>query len=320
MKHLSYEECVHIEVLVGEGYSHRRIGTVLWRSNGSISREIREYSMNGIYIASLAYLKRTIKRQLCNSLMRCRIDEWSDLAQYTIDKMKLYWSPEQIAGRWKKETWETISKDTIYRYIKIHHPKLVPQYFRRKWRKYKYNKEPCDYIYNRISIHERPDIVKNKERIGDREWDTVIGKWRTWGFVTLNERKSGYVLAGVIKKKKAQEVLYVMEKLFNEVSEGIRKTLTLDNGREFSEHYMLKPLCGLDTYFADPWSPWQRWANENTNGLLRQFYPKRMSLANIQQEHLEYYVSLLNNRPRKRLGYTTPIEVLAEYNKCVDLN
>lgn len=320
MKHLSYEECVRIEAFLSEGYSHRRIGEILWRSNGSISREIRIYSTDGAYIASLAYLKRNIKRQLCNSLLHCRIDKWSALAQYIVEKMQDYWSPEQIAWRWRRETWESISKDTIYRYIKIHHPKLVPQYFRRKWKKYRYNKTPCDYIYNRISIHQRPEVVQTKERIGDREGDTVIGKWRKWGFVTLNERRSGYLLAGVMKRKKAKEVTHVIASLLKTLSPSIKKTLTLDNGREFSEHYMLKPLCGLDTYFADPWSPWQRWANENTNGLLRQFYPKHMSLANIQQEQLAYYVSLLNNRPRKRLGYATPIEVLAEYDDCVDLN
>jgi IS30 family transposase len=135
--------------------------------------------------------------------------------------------------------------------------------------------------------------------------------------VTFTERKSWFELAGVLEEKYATIVTETTRQLFSTIPEKLKKTVTLDNGREFVEHYMWKWLCGLDTYFADVWNAWQRGLNENTNGLLRQFYPKQTRLSNVSQQELDYYVTLLNNRPRKRHNYLTPIEVIQSY--CADL-
>ena len=313
---LLYSECVAIQIYLREKLSHREIGIKLSRSNSSISDEIRKYSINGQYIASIARVMRQTRRKLVNAL-HYKIQRWDPLDTFILEKVKSYRSPEQIAWRWRMETWEVISKDTIYSYIKRVHPELIKKYFRRKWKKYKYGTIKADYIYQRVSIHKRPIEAKLKLALWHWEWDTVRWSRNTWWFVTFTERKSGFELVGYISQKYATMVTEATRLLFMNIPKKLRKTVTLDNGKEFVEHYMWKQLCWLDTYFADVWNPWQRWLNENTNWLLRQFYPKKMRLSNVNQQELDYYVNLLNNRPRKRNNYLTPIEVLKTY--CADL-
>ena len=313
---LLYSECVAIQIYLREKLSHREIGLKLGRSNSSISDEIRKYSINGEYIASIAWVMRQTKRRLINAL-HCKIQRWDPLDMFILEKVKSYRSPEQISGRWRKETWDIISKDTIYSHIKRMYPELIKKYFRRNWKKYKYGTIKADYIYQRVSIHERPIAAKLKLEVWHWEWDTVRGSRNTWWFVTFTERKSGFELARVIGQKYATVVTEATRQLFETIPQRLKKTVTLDNGKEFVEHYMWKWLCWLDTYFADVWNAWQRGLNENTNGLLRQFYPKKTSLSNVSQQELDYYISLLNNRPRKRLNYLTPRECLNIY--CADL-
>lgn len=315
MPHLTYSECVAIQVFLEEGYSHRKIARKLWKSNRTISQEIKKYSSNGLYRAHIAKIVRKTRRTIANIFLHRRIIPNTKLETYIIEKTQEYRSPDQIAWNWKRETWESLSKDTIYRYIYLQHPEFIKKYFRRKWKKYKYGTVLADYIRDRQSIHARPKI----DSIWHREWDTMWWAKRKWWFVTFNEIKSGYLLAGPMEEKRAKNVTFKAHELFSKIPHELKKTLTLDNGREFVEHYMLKELCWLDTYFADIWNPWQRWANENTNWLLRQFYPKWYDLWKVTQKELDYYVNLLNNRPRKRLWYLSPIEFLL-LNHCVLLN
>jgi transposase, IS30 family len=314
---LLYSECVAIQIYLREKLSHREIGLKLGRSNSSISDEIRKYSMDGQYIASIAWAIRQTRRRLVNAL-HYKIQRWDPLDTFILEKVKSYRSPEQIAWRRRYETWEVISKDTIYSHIKRSYPELIKQYFRRRWKRYKYGTIRAWYIHNRVSIHERPIEAKLKLELGHREWDTVRGARNKWGFVTFTERKSGFELAGVISQKYATMVTEATRQLFKTLPGELRKTVTLDNGKEFVEHYMWKWLCGLDTYFADVGNAWQRGLNENTNGLIRQFYPKKSNLANVSQRELDYYINLLNNRPRKRLNYLSPTEVVQTH--CADLN
>jgi IS30 family transposase len=313
---LLYTDCVAIQIYLREKLSHREIARKLDRSNSSISDEIRKYSMNGKYIASIAWIMRQTKRKLVNAL-HYKIQRWNPLDLFIVEKIKQYRSPEQIAWRWRKETWEIISKDTIYSHVKRNYPELIKKYFRRKGKQYKYGTTKAWYIYDRKSIRERPIEAKLKSELWHREWDTVWWANRKWWFVTFTERKSWYELAWVLEEKYATIVTETTRQLFQNLPNELKKTVTLDNWREFVEHYMWKWLCWLDTYFADVWNPWQRWLNENTNWLLRQFYPKKTRLSNISQQELDYYVSLLNNRPRKRNNYLTPTEVLKTY--CADL-
>ena len=289
---LTYEECIKIQVYLEEGLKHRMIAKKLRRSNSSISDEIRKYSVKGEYIASIAWVMRQTKRRLLN-LFHYKIQHWDPLDIFIIEKIKQYRSPEQVAGRWRKETWEVVSKDTIYSHIKRNHPELIKKYFRRNWKKYKYGTIKADYIYQRVSIHERPIAAKLKLEVWHREWDTVRWTRNTWWFVTFTERKSWFELAMVIGQKYATIVTEATRQLFETIPQELKKTVTLDNGKEFVEHYMWKWLCWLDTYFADVWNAWQRGLNENTNWLLRQFYPKKTSLSNVSQKELDYNVNLL---------------------------
>jgi len=313
---LIYTECVAIQIYLREKLSHREIGLRLGRSNSSISDEIRKYSIHGQYIASIAWVMRQTKRRLVNAL-HYKIQRWDPLDEFIIESTRKYRSSEQIAGRWRHETWEVVSKDTIYSHIKRNYPELIKKYFRRKWKKYKYWTIKAWYIYNRVSIHERPIAAKLKSEFGHWEWDTVRWGGKKWWFVTFTERKSWFELAWVLEEKYATIVTETTYQLFKNLPDELKKTITLDNGREFVEHYMRKWLCGVDTYFADVWNPWQRGLNENTNGLIRQFYPKRTKLSTVSQQELDYYINLLNNRPRKRLNYLSPIQYLEKY--CADL-
>ena len=315
MSHLTYTDCLTIQVLLEEGYSHRWVAQRLSRSNATISREIKKYSTNWTYNAKLARLQRQTKRRLINTLLHTRIRPWSKLHQFILEKIQLYWSPEQIAGVRRTTTQEQLSHQTVYRFLHTNHSWMLHKYGRRKWRPYRYGKTPADFIYDRMSIHDRPETTG----LWHWEGDTIQWKNHKGVIVTFNERRSGYLLAYPANRKTAANVTLAAQHVFASIPEGLRTTLTLDNGREFCEHYMLRWLLGFDTYFADPWRPDQRWANENLNGLLRQFYPKWKDLRGVSKEELDYYVDLLNNRPRKRLWRRSPIQYLLD-NDCVLLN
>jgi IS30 family transposase len=165
-------------------------------------------------------------------------------------------------------------------------------------------------------IELRPIEVEKRQRIWDWEWDTVI--WSRWWskqvILTNVDRKSWYLLARKIKDKSWNSVLEWTLELFKNIPKYKKLTITYDNWREFCEHHMIRYLTKLDVYFANPYSSWERWTNENTNWLLRQFTPKKTDFELISQNQLIYFVSLINFRPRKRLNYKTPHEVFFSKN------
>ena len=160
-------------------------------------------------------------------------------------------------------------------------------------------------------IENRPEIVETRERIWDWEWDTII--WVRWWnkevILTNVDRKSGFLLSTKITDKSWESVLNWTIKIFSKIPKYKRKTITYDNWREFSQHSLIKYTLWLDVYFAHPYSSWERWTNENTNWLLRQFLPKKTDFSSVSNKKLQYYVSLINSRPRKRLNFLTPSEV-----------
>ena len=313
MLQLSYKEMCEIQVLLEEKYSHRKIAKVLWRHHSTISDEIKKYSVNWRYIAEIAFIQRNTKRALINSLIHCRIPRWSKLDKYIKEKLKLHWSPEQIAWRWKKEHLEEkLGIKTIYTFIKRVYPELAKELFRRKMKPYKYWTIQAKYIYDRVSIHERPEKVNKYEEFGHREADTMWWTWYKWWFVTLTERKSKMELARIVYSKESVIVTEELGKMIESVPKELVKSITFDNGTEFVNHFELKAKYGIKTYFCDPWDPWQRWLNEYTNGLLREFAPKKCKWLKFKQEDVDKMVRLLNMRPRKKLDYDTPIEYLAK--------
>ena len=164
-------------------------------------------------------------------------------------------------------------------------------------------------IRDRVSIHERPDIVATRGRIGDWEGDTVMGAQGKGAVVTLVERKSRLLLAGVLPGKAAKPLSYKANRLLKRLPKTWRQTLTLDNGTEFADFKKIEAATGIKVYFADPYASWQRGLNENTNGLLRQYFPKGCDFRAVSDRALAKAVDEINNRPRKCLNFRTPNEV-----------
>ena len=161
----------------------------------------------------------------------------------------------------------------------------------------------------RVSISERPAIVETRERFGDREGDTIEDKKSSGYVATHVERKSRYLLAAKLANKKAESLTTQSTKAFWRIPKKMRQILTVDNGKEFSRFKELEDKTGLTVYFADPYSAWQRGTNENTNGLLRQYFPKGTDFRMVTQKDLAFAVKKLNHRPRKCLNYRSPHEV-----------
>ena len=235
--------------------------------------------------------------------------EWQEVERLT----RLDMSPQQVSERLEFEGVLQISHEIIYQHIYADkqnggdlHVHLRSQKPHRK--RYASGQERRGTIKNRVSIDERPEIVAEKSRIGDWEGDTVIGKNHKGGIVTLAERKSRFVLAGHIRSKHADGVTAVITGLLAPYKDKCH-TITFDNGKEFAEHEKVAAELKADIYFAHPYHSWERGLNENSNGLLRQYFPKGMELVNITDEQVLAAVEKLNHRPRKVLGYRTPHEV-----------
>lgn len=225
-----------------------------------------------------------------------------------------YWSPDQISGRLRREHRRArscqVSHQTIYRWIRQQHDRTHWESFLRFGGKRRRRRDRRGKIPGTVEIDKRPGVVSQRSRYGDWEGDTVIGARRQSALVTHVERKSGYLLAATLQARQSVEVNRASQKLFASIPTPLRRTLTLDNGKEFAAHEQLSQWIGMAVYFARPYAAWQRGTNENTNGLLRQFYPKGTDLRPLTDPQLHQTVELLNNRPRKRLNYRTPNEVL----------
>lgn len=222
-----------------------------------------------------------------------------------------HWSPEQIAGRRRREGMATVGKTRIYKLIwETKDPKLwACMRHGRKKRKAYGKAERRGSIPGRVGIEHRPPIVDERSRIGDWEGDTVVGRQeKATAIVTLTERKSRFLVAATSRDKQACSVGGALLAALEPHKDRVH-TLTLDNGREFTEHGFFGDVLETDVYFARPYHSWERGLNENTNGLLRQYFPKGKSLKGLTETHLQRVVSRLNNRPRKCLGYRTPREV-----------
>lgn len=311
--HFTEKEIIAIEIYKKEWYNYYQISKKLNRSHTSIWRIIKKYKdeKNWIFSANKCIKQRKKLRSEINRKNKQRIKKWSLLEKYILKNIKKYWSPEQIAWRWKLENKENISKDTIYKYIYENYPEFVKKYFRRKAKKYIKKRKEKYQIMDRKMIDIRPKEVDERNRIWDWEADTIV--WIRWWskevILTNVERKSLYLMARKIKNKSWESVLEATIELFKNIPKYKKKTITYDNWREFSEHRMIEYFTWLEVYFAHPYASWERWTNENINWLLRQFLPKKTDFKNISQNQLKKFINLLNYRPRKKLNFKTPFEV-----------
>lgn len=310
-RHLTLSDRIEIQKLF-PATKQVKIARALGVSKSAISRELKAHSLNGRYdaiiaqrLAGLKALQKTFAAPCFNPLLRGFITE----------KFSEDWSPEQIAGFLKTQQSDlpAVSHETIYQMLYRGFVQREPKYRKKKIRKYRRRrllKAPANI--GRKSISERPDAINNRERFGDWEGDLVIGKDGKGAILTLVERKSGYLLAGLLYGKSSDEFKRMIRDLFAPYDNEILLSITYDNGSEATEYHNIEQILQCDLYFANPGSPWQRGTNENTNGLLRRYLPKGTDFRKLDQNQLDVLVRQLNTRPRKRLNYRTPEAVFNE--------
>jgi len=315
-RHLNIDEREVILEMRAKRRNLQEIAEKLGRNKGTISRELTvNKSSTGEYKPHLA--QRYYRRRRGDSKEPYRLQD-KRLAKYVCKKLKQYWSPEQISGRLKvdyaKNQQMRISPVTIYSWIEADKKQggKLYKYLRqgkRKRRKRYGSTERRGQIPDRRMIDERPKAVEKRSRIGDWESDSVVGKSSGSYIATHVERKSRYLVAARLKDKSAESMNQTTIKAFGKIESSTLKTMTFDNGKEFAGFKELEDALEIKTYFAKPYHSWERGTNENTNGLIRQFFPKGTDFAEITKSELDKKVELLNNRPRKCLRYRTPAEV-----------
>ena len=314
--HFTLYEREYLQESLKEGKSLRKIAKELGRSPSSISREVKRniskkkktyhpWRATSLYIA---------RRRKCHRKPKIMVG--TAMYEYISKCLQKFWSPEVIAELCKLQGYD-VSCSTIYRAIKnqIFESISIKSHLRRRGKRKYGNRSNFNTIHPEHTIHERPEIVEAKSRIGDWEGDTISGKLGKGCIVTNVDRKSKYLVAAISKSKDSHSVREAFKRAFSESKIKLPiHTLTLDNGSEFADFKGIEEDLDTTIYFADPHSPWQRGLNENTNGILRFFFPKGTDFLNLSQEDLDAVVSLINNRPRKCLGYLSPIEFIS--SKC----
>lgn len=317
-QHLTPEERISIDLFLHLGLSRREIALCLNRSHTTISRELRRNGSTSGYRYQTAQRRADVRRM---QPRHCRCQDRPPLVAYVDKKLRHDWAPEQIAGRicldYPDDLQMRISPETIYRwaYTTARFGGTLHRHLRRGRNRrrprvcYGQGKR---FLSGRVGIAERPEIVAKRGRFGDWEADLVSGSSGKAALVSCIERKSRYLLLTKVEDKTATSFNTALSGQFLNIPAGLRKTLTLDNGSEMARFKELETAVGLNTYFCKPRSPWQRGANENCNGLLRQYFPRGTSFCKISEKAIRRAVERLNNRPRKCLGYRTPAEVFTE--------
>ncbi|WP_067583357.1 IS30 family transposase [Endozoicomonas ascidiicola] len=312
-KHLSSEERHYIEIELKNGTSQNKIAQKLGRDQSSLSRELgRNKGLRG-YRHQQAHRMAQQRHQEKTKAVKLT----DDIKRRISNDIRADLSPEQVAGRLKKEGVIELHHETIYQYIADDKRKGGTLYKHLRHQKKTYRKRYGSAhnrtgIPNRVGIEERPAVVNNRERVGDWEADTIIGKNHKGAIATLDERKTKLRLAVPLPGKKAKAVKQAMIGVLKPLKKFV-KTITYDNGKEFVQHEEVAKALKCDSYFAAPYHSWERGQNENANGLLRQYFPKSMELNNVTEKEVIIAVDKLNNRPRKCLDYKTPYEAFKEF-------
>lgn len=300
--HIGSEDRAVIARLLKARYSFRAIAEAIGKQHSSVSRHVAEYGGRDAYDAREVRRRKRMKR--INAMRSIRILKGS-LLRTVVRMLKEHQSPEQIEG-----VLGSVSASTIYRYVHERAPHLK-QFLRQKKGRYRRRRgtkmrEKAREQAKKRRIDERPGVVERRVRRGDWEGDTVQGSDKRVRIVTFVDRRSGFLVAFLLPKMRAQLLTSLALKRFMRIP---KKTFTLDNGPEFADWERLEKKTGAIVYFAYPHRPWERGSNENTNGLLRQYFPKSTDFNLITPEDLRHAVERLNNRPRKRLKFKSPRSV-----------
>lgn len=313
-KHLTTEERETAMVLRAQGASMRAIARMLGRSPSTLSRELRRNSKaSGTY--SAAYADKLYRRRRKRCRRPCILSDQTVSAYIMARIREDKWSPEQIAAYSKLEGYPvSFSYATIYRAI---HRRLLPaslkKHMRLMWhyKRRKKKKDKRSEMQGIRKISERPESVNRRDCVGHWEGDTILGKRGTGAIGTFVERKTGYLIAFLLNSGSSKEYLEKAAAAFSALPPEAKQTLTVDRGKEFTLHREMEEQIGFTVYFCDPYRPWQKGCVENANLLLRQFFPKKTSFASITPEELQRVVDLINRRPRKRLGWSSPSQAFS---------
>lgn len=308
-KQLAIEQRYQIYAFRKAGLSLKNIAKEIGCNKSTISRELFKNKGKRGYRPDQAQKKASNRKITAHKAIKLT----SMLKAQIGALIQEDWSPEQASGYLKKKNIANISHESIYQFIKA--DKLsggsLYQHLRCHKKKYKKRYGSVDRrgaIPNRKSIDERPEIVKKKTRIGDWEGDTVIGKNHKGALVTLVERKTKFTLIAYVANKTAENVTESMIALLAPHVEKVH-TITVDNGKEFAYHEQIAQRLNLQVYFAHPYHSWERGLNENTNGLIRQYVPKKSEINTTTQNQLGMIMDKLNFRPRKSLNFDSPADL-----------
>lgn len=306
-KHLTQDERNELSILLKKGYSLRSIADVLKKNPSSVSREIKENSVNGEYDPKKAQAKARVKRMYAK-FQGMKVRKHPEIEAYIHEKMKEHWSPEDISGRLELDKFFSITAKTIYKYV-YGNPfgHSLQKYLKYQGKGWKRNKSPKwgQIIKNRAFIDERPAVIGNRERVGDFEAD-VMGTRRCFKttLAVARDRKSRKMFATKIPGLKMAMTGY--KRMFENVPVF---SVTFDNGSENSRHEEL----GVKTYFCNPYHFWEKGSVENGIGRIREFISKKHDLADYSDEAISAILDIINNKPMKCLGYRTPNEVFEEH-------
>ena len=301
--HLTQAERYQIEILRKAKHTQTQIAELLGRSKSCISRELRRNHGQRGYAQT--------RRKACANGPRIEVKTW----ELVESKLKDTWSPQQISGYLLVNKLPGVSHESIYQRIYADKRKGGTLHLTLRCQKERKKRHTGrarrGTIANQVSIDLRPAVVAERARFGDWEADLVIGAGHKQALVTINERISRYALIAHVPFKTAELVSQAMIAMLKPFSKCVH-TLTTDNGREFARHEHIASKLKTDFFFAHPYSSWERGANENMNGLIREFFPKKMAFESITKKDIESAMNHLNHRPRKCLGYRTPHEVFME--------
>lgn len=311
--HLTADERYQIDDLQREGFSQAAIAKSIGRSPSTLSRELKRNKGERGWKPRQAQIKaiERLTARGTGNVKRASDTAWLYAKEHLQNEQ---WSPEQISGRLKLKGLETISHETIYRRIledKNSGGMLYINLRCKKGRKKRYGstKSARGSIPNRVDIDKRPAIVDSRKRVGDWEGDTMIGAHNGGAVIaSMVERKSRYTCLSKADDKTTVAVIESINRQMLPIADLVF-TITLDNGKEFSQHKTMADKLNSKVFFAKPYHSWERGLNENTNGLVRQYFPKRISFDSMTNHDLQMVAKKINGRPRKCLGYKTPFEV-----------
>jgi len=317
-KQLTITQREELALMFHQGCKQSQIAAALGVHQTTVGREL---SRNKLHKSKYSPSNAQHWMKLRRVWAKEKVPKWYErakLLKYVTEKLRLFWSPEQISGRirldFPGDNSMRISHESIYKYIWTDKQAGGSLYkylrFARKKRKKRYgSKQNRGKIPNRIGIEERPAVVEERSRVGDWESDLVVGKKNAKAIATFVERKTRLLKAIKMESRSAADFHMASKKAFHSIPRRFRLTMTHDNGKEISSHMEITKAIGIKIYCANPYASWERGTNEGTNGLLRQFFPKSTDFSSVTQKDIDEAVRFINNRPRKTLNYRTPSEV-----------